>query len=106
MMRPRNLQQVKEDVIWEMLSRNQTSKEIKPMTNLTNTTKGAYRVLKNSRVATKTTFASYEQARQWVRSKLRRSITNTGARHAVMWDSVSRNPPSISHFGYAIRKVA
>lgn len=83
-----------------------TSKEIKPMTNSIKTNKGAYRVLKNSRVATKTTFASYEQARQWVRSKLRRSVTDTNARRSVMWDGISRNPPSIGTFGYAIRKVA
>jgi hypothetical protein len=76
-------------------------KEITPMT-----TASKYRVLKNSRVATKSTFASYEQARQWIRSKLRRTVTNAQARRAVMWDGISRNPPSIGSFGYAIKRVA
>jgi hypothetical protein len=65
-----------------------------------------FRVLKNSRVATKTTFPSYERARQWVRSKLRRTVTNHMDRASVMWDGISRNPPRISDFGYSIRKVA
>ena len=115
------MQQVKEEAIWEVLQAGKTSvltgedlnrsmpeyeetypsKEITPMT-----TASKYRVLKNSRVATKTTFASYEQARQWVRSKLRRTVTKYQARRAVMWDSISRNPPSIGTFGYAIKRVA
>lgn len=56
-----------------------------------------FKVYKNNRVATKNTFNSYEQARQWVRKQLRKVTTNR----------ISGQPTiPFALFGYDIRNVA
>jgi hypothetical protein len=73
-----------------------------------------YTIYRNNRKFRKTTFPTYEQARQEVRKYLRKTFgaetynTTIGASSidgAGAWDSVSRNPPSLSAVGFEIRRV-
>ena len=56
-----------------------------------------FKIYKNKRIATKTLFSSYEQARQWVRKQLRKST-----------DLRNSGQPAVPFalFGYEIRNVA
>lgn len=53
----------------------------------------------------KTYFATYEQARSFARSQIRRLVAIGKAVRQGMWDDVSRNPTNISAYGFKIKAV-
>lgn len=58
-----------------------------------------FKVLKNGRVATKTRFTTYEQARQYVRKLIRKNTDRSD-----FWRVFSTNPP-IGDYGYSITQA-
>lgn len=72
--------------------------------------KTQYAVFKRGKKLVDTTFATYEQARQFVRRHIRKVMTptqyNTKKPTTVAaWDGVSKGPTAFTALGYNIKKV-
>jgi hypothetical protein len=67
-----------------------------------------YVLKKDGRKIKNATFDTYEKARQEARKRIRKVVSKEGfnqeERKVFGWDSISRNPPSISDFGYSISR--
>lgn len=50
-------------------------------------------------------FATYEQARSFARSQIRRLVAVGKAHRLGMWDEVSRNPTDLTLYGFKIKAV-
>jgi len=74
--------------------------------------KTQYVVMKRGKKLVDTTFATYEQARQFVRRHIRKMLTpaqynaKKGANTAAAWDGVSKGPTAFTTLGYNIKKVS
>lgn len=71
----------------------------------TNTNASSYTLRWNGRKV-KGAEGSYEQMRQLARRKIRKSLKNTEERRMAGYDRVSRNPTSITEFGFEIARAA
>lgn len=69
-----------------------------------------YTLKKNKRTVKNATFDTYEKARQEARKRIRKDARKQGmtteGKRLLSWDNTSRNPPSISDFGYSVHKVS
>lgn len=68
-------------------------------------TEAGYVLRKSGRKIKNATFDTYEEARQEARKRIRKGVFTQEYRATVGWDSISRNPPSISDFGYSISRT-
>jgi hypothetical protein len=69
-----------------------------------------YVLKKDGRKIKNATFDTYEKARQEARKRIRKDVQKVdltqGELARIGWDSISRNPPSISDFGYSISRTS
>lgn len=73
-------------------------------------TEAGYVLRKNNRKVKTQLFSTYEEARQEARKRIRKDARKKGmtedTKYFLGWDRTSRNPPSISDFGYSVHKVS
>lgn len=73
-------------------------------------TEAGYVLRKNNRKIKAQTFSTYEEARQEARKRIRKDARKEGMTASYKcllgWDRTSRNPPSISDFGYSVHRVS
>lgn len=73
-------------------------------------TEAGYVLRKSGRKIKTQPFSTYEEARQEARKRIRKDARKEGFTEEVKrrlgWDRVSRNPLSISDFGYSIHRVS
>lgn len=59
----------------------------------------------NKRIFKNEFFWSYDEARQAVRSHIRKLLKQGKVMRLGMWDSVSRNPTSVKDYGFLIKRA-
>lgn len=66
-----------------------------------------YKLKKEGKTIRNKTFETYERARQAARRMIRAKEKDTpeAVKNANLWDTISRNPPSIRDWGYEIVKA-
>lgn len=64
-----------------------------------------YKVRRANGSTFKTVFTTYEQARSFARSQIRKLVAVGKATKQGMWDDVSRNPTALSLYGFRIVSV-
>lgn len=73
-------------------------------------TEAGYVLRKSGRKVKTQAFSTYEEARQEARKRIRKDARKEGMTEGTKcflgWDRTSRNPPSISDFGYSVHKVS
>lgn len=73
-------------------------------------TEAGYVLRKSGRKIKTQPFNTYEEARQEARKRIRKDARKQGMtaeqKNLMYWDQTSRNPPSISDFGYSVHKVS
>lgn len=73
-------------------------------------TEAGYVLRKSGRKIKTQPFSTYEEARQEARKRIRKDTRKAGMtkedKWRFGWDRCSRNPPSISDFGYSVHKVS
>jgi tRNA U38,U39,U40 pseudouridine synthase TruA len=64
-----------------------------------------YKVRRANGSTFKATFTTYEQARSFARSQIRKLVAVGKLAKVGMWDGISRNPTCLAHYGFKIVSV-
>lgn len=64
-----------------------------------------YKVRRANGSTFKAVFTTYEQARSFARSQIRKLVAVGKAAKMGMWDEVSRNPTNLTTYGFKIVSV-
>jgi len=64
-----------------------------------------YQLRRSNGSTIKALFDSYEKARREARKRIRKAVAKGQAARMGLWDDISRNPTSLSRYGYHIKKT-
>lgn len=92
------------------LKKNKQASEQRERQQASVSTEAGYILRKSGRKIKTQAFSTYEEARQEARKRIRKDARKQGMtteqKQFMNWDRYSRNPPSISDFGYSVHKVS